>query len=131
MTNSRNFDIAHWAARLVTVGILAMGSLPKFTGGSAALADKLPGGATSVLIIGAVEVIAIVLILVPRTTMIGSAVAAVVMLGAVASHVVGPVGMEGDMGTMFFMALIAALSALAATWMAWKKRTTAMVTSAA
>ncbi len=99
MRNSRDADIAHWAARLVTVGILAMGSLPKFTGGSAALADKLPGGATSVLLIGVVEVIAIVLILVPRTTMIGSA--------------------------------IVALSALAATWMAWKKRTMATVTSAA
>jgi hypothetical protein len=53
-----------------------------------------------------------VLILVPKTMLPGSLFAAAIMLGAVFSHVVGPVGMEGDLGAMLPMAIIALLAAI-------------------
>ena len=89
-----------------------MGALPKFTGGAGALADRLPGGATSVLMIGLAEILAIVLILAPRTSRIGAGLVAVLMLGAVGSHVVGPVGLDGDFGAMFGMAIVALVASL-------------------
>lgn len=99
-----------------------MGAMPKFTGGAAALAEKLPGGNAATIAIGAAEIIAVVLMFVPRTTLIGSGFAAVIMLGAIGSHIVGPVGMEGEMATMFGMAVVALLAATGASWLAWKRR---------
>jgi len=114
--------IASWITRLVVVAIFAMGAIPKFTGGAAELADLLPGGPIAIYAIGAIEALAIVLILVPRTSLIGSALAALVMLGAIGSHVVGPVGMEGDFATMFIMALIALAAAVASLVIQWNHR---------
>lgn len=113
--------IAHWATRIVTAGILAMGAIPKFTGGAAALAEKLPGGSASAIAIGVAEVAAIALMFIPRLTLVGSGLAALIMLGAVASHIVGPVGMEGDFASMFVMALVALGSSVAATAIAWRR----------
>lgn len=121
MGNANPIVIGHWAARIVAGGILVMGAMPKFTGGAGALAEKLPGGNTAVLAIGAAEVIAIALMFIPKTTIVGSALAALIMLGAVGSHVAGPVGMEGDAGGMFPMAIAALLAAGAATFLAWKR----------
>lgn len=119
---SRPVVIAHWATRVVAAGILAMGAVPKFTGGAAALAEKLPGGNASVLAIGVAEVVAVILMFMPRTTLAGSALAAFIMLGAIASHIVGPVGMEGDFASMFIMAIIAFVAASAATALAWLRK---------
>jgi len=62
-----------------------------------------------------------VLMFVPKTTLIGSGLAAVIMLGAIGSHLVGPVGMEGDMASMFGMAIVAFLASVAASGLAWKR----------
>lgn len=110
--------IGHWAARLVTAGILTMGIMPKFTGGAAPLAEKLPGGLPTAMAIGVVELIAVVLMFVPKTTIIGSALALVIMTGAVISHIVGPVGMEGDLGAMVYMAAGAFVAAAISTGLA-------------
>ena len=120
--------IAHWATRLVASGILAMGALPKFTGGAAALAERLPGGNAATIGIGLAEIAAIALMLVPKTAMVGSALASLIMLGAIGSHIVGPVGMEGDFATMFVMAIVAFIAAAAATGIAWKRSTTGPAT---
>lgn len=98
-----------------------MGAIPKFTGGAAALAEKLPGGNAAVIAIGVAELAAIGLMFIPRLTLVGSALAAMIMLGAVASHIVGPVGMEGDFASMFIMALVALASAVAASVLAWRR----------
>jgi len=119
--NEKALTAAHWTTRVVASAILAMGAIPKFTGGAGELIDKLPGGAASATLIAVAEVVAIVLMLVPKTAMFGTALAGVIMLGAVGSHVVGPVGMEGDFATMFVMALIALLAAIAGTVIAWKR----------
>jgi len=104
---SKQSKIIGWALRIIVAGIFAMGVIPKLTGGAALLAEKLPGGDTAVLAIALAEALAIVLILVPKTVLVGSVLAALIMLGAIASHVVGPVGFEGDFAAMFVMALIA------------------------
>jgi len=123
VSDHARLSIAHWVTRVIAAGILVMGALPKLTGGAAELADRLPGGGSVVTAIAIVEILAIVLMFVPRTTRVGSGLATVVMIGAVASHVAGPVGMEGDFATMFVLALVAALSAGAATVIAGRRQT--------
>lgn len=105
-----------------------MAAVPKFTGGAAELASKLPGGTLAAVGIGLAEVAAIVLILMPKTTLIGSALAGVLMLGAVFSHVVGPVGMEGELGDMLPMAVIALVASIASGVLGSKRGYTLMPT---
>lgn len=121
MAGAKPMVIGHWVARVIAAGILVMGAMPKFTGGAAALAEKLPGGSAAAMAIGVAEIVAVVLMFVPKTTLVGSGLAAVIMLGAIGSHIVGPVGMEGEMATMFGMAVIAFLAAAAASGLAWKR----------
>jgi hypothetical protein len=121
MANIRTLAIVHWVTRLAAAGILVMGALPKFTGNAGALAAKLPGGSTSVLLIGLAESAAIVLLMVPKMTLIGAGLASLIMLGAVVSHVAGPVGMEGDFQGMFFMALVALVMSAASFVIAWRR----------
>ena len=121
MSQAKPIVIGHWAARLITAGILLMGAMPKFTGGAAELVEKLPGGNAAAISIGVAEIIAVVLMFIPKTTFVGSGLAAVIMLGAVASHIVGPVGMEGDMATMVVLAGIALVAAAAATVLAQRR----------
>lgn len=113
--------IIHWALRIIAAGILTMGAVPKFIGGAAALADKLPGGMTAVILIGIAEVIAVALLLIPKTSLYGAALASALMLGAVASHLFGPVGMEGDLGAMLPMAIVALVAAAASLVMSLKQ----------
>jgi len=121
LSNASPLVIAHWITRLIVVGIFAMGAIPKFTGNAAELAEKLPGGTAAAIAIGIAEIVAIVLILVPKTTLAGSVLAALIMLGAVFSHIVGPVGMEGDLGAMLPMAIIALLAAIGSAVIAKKR----------
>ena len=129
MASASPLVIVHWITRLIVAGIFAMGAIPKFTGGAAALAEKLPGGNAAAIAIGVAEVLAIVMILLPKTTLLGSLFATAIMLGAVFSHVVGPVGMEGDLGAMLPMAIIALLAAIGSAVIA-KKRGLALLPTA-
>jgi len=111
---SKGLLIASWITRLIVVGIFAMGAIPKFTGNATVLqAAGLPGGDAAIYAIGAAEATAIVLLLVPKTALIGAGLATIVMLGAVGSHLFGPVGMEGDAGDMLPLAITALLAAVA------------------
>lgn len=122
MPTTRTLTIASWSARAVVAGILTMGVIPKFTGGAGMLAEVLPGGMAAVLAIGIAEAVAIALLLTPRLALLGASLASLLMLGAVGSHVVGPVGMEGDLGGMFPMALIALLAAGAGLGLEFKRQ---------
>lgn len=108
----KGLTIASWVTRLIVVAIFAMGAIPKFTTSAEELPldDNLPMGMTSVYIIGAFEILAIILLLVPKTAVYGAILASLIMLGAIVSHFT-IVGMEGDLGTMFMMAIIAFLAA--------------------
>jgi len=121
MTSQKSWLIVHWISCVIVAGILLMGAAPKFTGGAGALAEKLPGGMPAVLGIGVAELAAVVLMFIPKTTLVGSGLAAVLMLGAIFSHVAGPVGMEGDFATMFVMAVVAFIAAVGATAVGWKR----------
>lgn len=105
--------IGVWISRVIVLAIFAMGAIMKLSGQAGELAEKLPGGSASAYAIGAAELAAIVLILVPKTRLIGSALASMIMLGAVGSHLFGPVGMEGDVGAMLPLAGVALLAAIA------------------
>lgn len=109
--SGRGLMIGTWVARIVVVAIFLMGALPKFTGGATALDEVLPGPYAVLYLIAASELLAAVLILVPRTARIGAALAAAVMLGALGSHFVGPVGTSGDVGGMWPLALVALIAA--------------------
>lgn len=121
MAHTKPIVVGHWISRVIAAGILLMGAMPKFTGGAAALAEKLPGGSAAVTAIGVAELIAVVLMFVPKTTLVGSGLAAVIMLGAIGSHVAGPVGMEGDFATMFGMAVVAFVASVTASVLAWRR----------
>lgn len=111
-----------WAAKLATVGIFTVvGWLPKVTGNAGPLAERVPGGQNAVYAIAAIEFVVILLILNPKTSLIGSVLAVLTMLGAIASHL-GPVGFDGDFLGVFIMALVALATSSAATVLEWKKK---------
>lgn len=116
LLNQKQRTIVVWVLQLLVAGIFAIGSLPKFTGGATALAEKLPMGNLTVIAIGLAEVAAIVLIVIPRTALIGGGLATLVMLGAVGSHVVG---LEGEFATMFVLALVALAGAVGVVALRW------------
>jgi hypothetical protein len=119
---ARPLLIARWAAKLTVVGLFTVvGWLPKLTGQSGALAERLPGGGTAVIAIALMELLTIGLILIPRTAVIGAGLAVGMMLGAIASHF-GPVGFDGDFMGVFVAAIIALVAAAAAAWLEWDGR---------
>ncbi len=111
-----------WTAKLATIGIFTVvGWLPKVTGNAGPLAERVPGGQNAVYAIAAIEFVVILLILNPKTSLIGSALAVLTMIGAIASHL-GPVGFDGDFLGVFIMALVALATSSAATVLEWKKK---------
>ncbi|MFI4870861.1 MAG: hypothetical protein ACIARQ_03545 [Phycisphaerales bacterium JB061] len=119
---STTLTAARWAAKLVAVFFLTVtGFVPKFTGMAGPLADKLPGGWPVVIAIGVMELVTVVAILVPRTAFFGSVLAVFTMLGAIASHIVGPVGIEGDFLGVFIAAIITLAAALTASLLEFNK----------
>ncbi len=114
--------VLRWIAKLTVVALFTVvGFLPKFTGNAAALAERVPGGEAATILIGVIELVTIVLILIPRTALLGSVLAVFVMLGAIASHF-GPVGFDGDFRGVFIAALIALVAALTSAILEWKRR---------
>ena len=87
---SRTRNILLWVGQLTVVALLGMGAFHKFFNftpeGSAGLADALGVGRGTILMIGAVEVTAVLLTLIPRTRAVGALLAAVTLAGALVSH---------------------------------------------
>ncbi len=67
---------------------------------------------------GIVELIAAILILIPRTTAFGALLATGVMSGAIFSHLFTPLGIEvkGDGGLLFFYAILVFVSSAILLW---------------
>ena len=108
--------IASWIFQIIAVLILGQTLFFKFTGAeeSIYIFETLgvePWGRYGS---GLVEFTAIVLLLIPRTVVLGAGLALAVMLGAIASHL-GPLGIEvqDDGGLLFALANIVALAAMA------------------
>ena len=100
--------ILDWALRLVAAGILLQTLFFKFTGApeSVYIFDRLGAGAAGRIGSGVVELAAALLLLVPRTTFWGAALALGTMCGAIGAHLaVLGIEVQGDGGLLFGLAL--------------------------
>ena len=113
-----------WIARLLAAVILLQTLYFKFTGAdeSIYIFSKLgvePWGRVGS---GIIELIAAILILIPRTTVYGALIAIGVMFGAILSHffILG-IEVQGDGGLLFLFALLVFISSLYLAWVFRKK----------
>jgi len=74
--------ITSWVLQVIIIAILAMAAFP-----SRALFEGLGAEPAGRYAVGIIEIIAIVLLLIPKTAVYGGIVAALAMLGAIGSHV--------------------------------------------
>ena len=114
---SRALTIASWAVRLVAAGILLQTLFFKFTGApeSVYIFETLGAEPWGRIGSGVFELIAAVLLLVPRTAAFGGLMGAGVMVGAIGSHLtLLGIEVQGDGGTLFAMAIIVFVCSIAA-----------------
>lgn len=112
--------IASWVGQLVSAVILAQTLFFKFTDApeTRVIFENL-GGRPAAIASGVFELIVVVLILIPRTAVFGAIGGALMMLGAIGSHlaVIGiavptPDGTADDGGLLFGMAIVVLLMSL-------------------
>lgn len=105
--------VGSWALQLVAAGIMGQTLFFKFTGAPEAVAIFETLGVEPVGRIGSgvIELVAVVLLLVPRTIVLGALLTVGIMVGAIGSHL-GPLGIEvgGDGGSLFAMAIVTLLA---------------------
>ena len=102
-----------WLLRLTAAIILLQTLFFKFTGApeSVYIFTKVGAEPWGRIGSGVIELIAAILILVPRTTWLGALIATCVMAGAIASHLtILGIAVEGDKGLLFALALVVFLS---------------------
>lgn len=118
--------ITSWVLQLIVVAIFVMAMIPKLTGAveTKALFEVLGAEPMGRYLVGVAELIAAVLVLVPRTSVIGAVVSLGVITGAIFSHfaklgisidpeALGQPGMEPIAGpSMFVMAVVVFLASL-------------------
>ncbi len=109
-SNPKGPMIVSWVAQIVAAGILGMAGVTKLTGNAAELASELPGGSAAVMGIGALEVVAVLLLLIPKLAVFGALLAAGLMGGALVSHAT-ILGFSGDLGGMWVLAVVVLLAA--------------------
>lgn len=111
---SRAARITSWVLQIVATVILLQTLFFKFTGAeeSVYIFSKLGAEPWGRIGSGVFELIAAVLLLIPRFTVFGAALAMGVMLGAIGSHL-GPLGIvvKDDGGLLFGLALVVFFSA--------------------
>ena len=101
-----------WIVKLITVGILLQTLYFKFTGAeeSIYIFTKLGIEPFGRIGSGIVELIASILILIPRTTLLGALLGLGTMLGAIFSHLfVLGIEVKNDGGELFILAIITLL----------------------
>ena len=104
-----------WIVKLIAVGILIQTLYFKFTGAeeSVYIFTKLGIEPLGRIGSGIVELIASVLILIPRTTLVGALLGIGTMLGAIFSHLfVLGISVKNDGGELFTLAIITFLCCL-------------------
>lgn len=98
-----------WSAKLIAVIILLQTLYFKFTGAeeSVYIFTKLGVEPYGRIGSGIIELIASILILIPRTTLLGAILGLGTMLGAIFSHLfVLGIEVQNDKGTLFFLRLL-------------------------
>jgi len=98
-----------WLLRIVVAAILVQTLYFKFTGAAESIYIFKTLGMEPYGRIGSgiIEIVASILILIPRTTLLGALLGLGVMIGAIVSHVfVLGIEVQNDGGTLFMLALI-------------------------
>jgi uncharacterized membrane protein YphA (DoxX/SURF4 family) len=98
-----------WLLRIVVAAILVQTLYFKFTGAAESIYIFKTLGMEPYGRIGSgiIELVASILILIPRTTLLGALLGLGVMIGAIVSHVfVLGIEVQNDGGTLFMLALI-------------------------
>jgi uncharacterized membrane protein YphA (DoxX/SURF4 family) len=102
-----------WILRLIVAIIFLQALYFKFTGApeSIYIFSTLGVEPYGRIGTGITELIAVILILIPRTTLLGAFIGFGVMIGAILSHLfVLGIEVQGDGGTLFILALITFIS---------------------
>ncbi len=101
--------IGSWALQILAALILGQTLFFKFTGAEEArfIFETLGVEPWGRYFAGVMELVAVVLLLIPRTAVFGAALAVGLMLGAIASHL-GPLGVQvlDDGGLLFGLAIV-------------------------
>lgn len=112
--------IIDWILRLVPAIILLQTLFFKYSGAqeSVAIFEQMGMEPWGRYLIATLELIASVLLLLPRTVVLGAVLALGLMLGAIGGHLT-KLGIEvaGDGGTLFIMALVVAICSAILAWM--------------
>ncbi len=118
---SKSFRITSWILQLGVVALLGLAVFPKLSGAPETkfLFETLGMEPMGRYAIGIAELLAVVLLLVPRTTVFGALLALGIITGALGSHLT-KLGIQVDMpdgtndgGAMFGMAVVVFLASLA------------------
>jgi hypothetical protein len=115
MEQTRTIVIMSWTLRMIAAAILLQTLFFKFSGAaeSVYIFSRLGAEPWGRIGSGVVELIASVLLLIPRTTVYGAAIAVLVMSGAVMSHLT-TLGIAlpavGDRGELFALAWLVMLA---------------------
>ncbi|MEZ5978855.1 MAG: DoxX family protein [Planctomycetota bacterium] len=108
-TDSHAVGVLSWIARAVAAVVLAQTLFFKFTGApeSVYIFEKLGAEPWGRIGSGVVELVAVVLLLIPRTVAVGAALALGVIVGAIGSHLtlLGIV-VQDDGGLLFSLACL-------------------------
>lgn len=94
-SSNKSVNMITWVMQIALAGaFLVMGAVPKLTGDPMAveLFERIGGPSVFIYVAGVVELVAAVMILVPKTRVYGAVLAALTMLGAIAAHAFTPLG---------------------------------------
>jgi hypothetical protein len=110
--SEKSISVLSWAVRVLAAAILLQTLFFKFTGApeSIHIFSQLGAEPWGRYGSGVVELVASILLLVPRTSGLGALLALGVMAGALGSHLtVLGIEVQGDGGTLFVLAVVVAL----------------------
>ena len=116
---SKTTNIISWITRLVTAVILLQTLFFKFTGApeSVYIFTKIGVEPWGRIGLGVVELIAAILILLPRTAGMGAIISIGLMAGAIFFHLTKlGIEVQGDGGTLFSLAVIVMATSVIAAW---------------
>ena len=117
---SKTTNIISWITRLVTAVILLQTLFFKFTGApeSVYIFTEIGVEPWGRIGLGVVELIAAILILLPRTAGMGAIISIGLMAGAIFFHLTKlGIEVQGDGGTLFSLAVITMVCSLIALWL--------------
>jgi uncharacterized membrane protein YphA (DoxX/SURF4 family) len=114
--------VVSWMAQVGVAGILAQTLFFKFTyAPETRVIFESRGGRPAATAVGVLELIAVVLLLIPRTAALGALLALIVISGAILTHLTS-LGIEvsGDGGLLFGLAVAVAVGALVVLACRWQ-----------